>query len=54
MGTLLDQLLGRMWKPGWDKPRNKSPRAHRHAVKQKGAHPSVQRRLQAHKSSVEP
>jgi len=52
--TLLDRLLGRMWKPGWDKTRNKSPRPHRHATKQKGAHNSVQRRLQAHKSSVEP
>ena len=52
--ALLDRLLGRMWNPGWDKTRNKSPRAHRHAAKQKGAHTSVQRRLQAHKSSVEP
>jgi hypothetical protein len=52
--TLLDRLLGRMWKPGWDKTRNKSPRAHRHAAKQKGAHTSVQRRLQAHKSRGEP
>ncbi len=52
--TLLDRLLGRMWKPGWDKTRDKSPRAHPHAAKQKGAHTSVQRRLQAHKSSVEP
>lgn len=52
--TLLDRLLGRMWKPGWDKTRNTSPRAHRHAAKQKGAHTSVQRRLQAHKSRVEP
>ena len=51
---LLDQLLGRMWKPGWDKTRNKSPRANHHAAKQKGAHTSVQRRLQAHKSKVEP
>lgn len=52
--TLLDRLLGRMWKPGWDKTRDKSPRAHRHAAKQKGAHTSVQRRLKAHKSNVEP
>lgn len=54
VGTLLDRLLGRMWKPGWDKTRNTSPRAHRHAAKQKGAHTSVQRRLKAHKSNVEP
>ena len=47
---LLDQLLGTMWKPGWDKTRNKSPRANRHAAKQKGAHTSVQHRLQAHKA----
>ena len=52
--TLLDRLLGRMWKPGWDKTRNKSPRAHRHVAKQKGAHTSVQRRIQAHESSDEP
>jgi len=49
---LLNRLLGRMWKPGWDKTRNKSPRAHRHAAKQKGAHTSVQRRRQAQKSKV--
>jgi hypothetical protein len=54
VGKLLDQLLGRMWKPGWDKTRNKSPRIHRHAAKQKGAHTSVQRRRQAHKSNIEP
>lgn len=47
---LLDRLLGRMWKPGWDKTRNKSPRANHHAAKQKGAHTSVQRRRQAQKS----
>lgn len=52
--TLLGRLLGRMWKPGWDKTRDKSPRTHRHAAKQKGAHTSVQRRLQAHKSDAEP
>jgi len=50
--TLLDRLLGRMWKPGWDKTRNKSPRAHRRVAKQKGAHTSVQRRLQAHGRAV--
>jgi len=44
--------LGEMWKPGWDKTRNKSPRAHQHAAKQKGAHTSVQRRLQIQKSKV--
>jgi len=49
---LLDRLLGRMWKPGWDKTRNKSPRASRHAAKQKGAHTSVQRRRQARKAKV--
>lgn len=49
---LLDQLLGGMWKPGWDKTRNKSPRANHHAAKQKGAHTSVQRRRQAQKSKV--
>ena len=54
VGKLLDRLLRRMWKPGWDKTRNKSPRAHRHAAKQKGAHTSVQRRLQAHKSNGDP
>jgi hypothetical protein len=53
VGKLLDQLLGRMWKPGWDKTRNKSPRVHRHAAKQKGAHTSVQRRRQAKKSNIE-
>jgi hypothetical protein len=52
--ALLDQLLGTMWKPGWDKTRNKSPRAHTHAAKQKGAHTSVQRRRQAQKSDVDP
>jgi hypothetical protein len=52
--TLLDRLLGRMWKPGWDKTRNTSPRPHRRAAKQKGAHTSVQRRLQAHEPSHEP
>jgi hypothetical protein len=51
---LLDQLLGTMWKPGWDKTRNKSPRPHHHAAKQKGAHTSVQRRRQAHKSNGTP
>jgi len=49
---LLDQLLGQVWKPGWDKTRNKSPRANRHAAKQKGAHTSVQRRRQTQKSKV--
>ncbi len=49
---LLDRLLGTMWKPGWDKTRNKSPRANRHAAKQKGAHTSVQRRRQAQKSKA--
>jgi len=49
---LLDRLLGRMWKPGWDKTRNKSPRTNRHAAKQKGAHTSVQRRRQARKAKV--
>jgi hypothetical protein len=48
--TLLDQLLGRMWKPGWDK----TPRTHHHATEQKGAHTSVQRRIQAQKSNVDP
>src|SRR4029077_3805467 len=24
LGTLLDQILGKMWKPGWDKTRNQS------------------------------
>src|SRR5829696_2411470 len=52
--ALLDRLLGRTWKPGWDKTRNTSPRAHGHVAKQKGAHTSVQRRLQAHKSRAEP
>jgi len=52
--ALLDRLLGRTWKPGWDKTRNKSPRPHQHAAKQKGAHTSVQRRIQAHESSDEP
>jgi len=47
---LLDRLLGELWKPGWDKTRNTSPRAHRHDAKQKGAHTSVQRRRQAQKS----
>ena len=42
---LLDQLLGKMWKPGWDKTRNKSPRANRHAAKQKGAHTWADRKL---------
>ena len=51
---LLDQLLGKMWKPGWDKTRNKSPRVHRHAAKQKGAHTSVQRRRHAKKSNGDP
>jgi hypothetical protein len=51
---LLDQLLGTMWKPGWDKTRNKSPRPHHHAAKQKGAHTSVQRCRQAHKSNGTP
>ncbi len=46
---LLDRLLGTMWKPGWDKTRNKSPRANGHAAKQKGAHTSVQRRRLAQK-----
>ena len=50
--TLLDELVGTMWKPGWDKTRNKSPRANRHAAKQKGAHTSVQRRRQAQKSKA--
>ncbi len=50
--TLLDQLLGTMWKPGWDKTRNESPRANHHAAKQKGAHTSVQRRRQAQKSKA--
>jgi Transposase DDE domain len=54
LGTLLDQLLGTMWKPGWDKTRNKTPRAHPHATKQKGAHTSVQRRLQARKPNTDP
>jgi hypothetical protein len=54
VGKLLDQLLGKMWKPGWDKTRNKTPRVQRHAAKQKGAHTSVQRRRQAHKSNVTP
>ncbi|AWM35702.1 IS4/IS5 family transposase [Gemmata obscuriglobus] len=54
VGTLLDQLLGTMWKPGWDKTRNKAPRAHPHAAKQKGAHTSVQRRRQAHKPNEDP
>jgi hypothetical protein len=54
MGTLLDQLLGNMWKPGWDKTRNKTPRTHPHAAKQKGAHTSVQRRLQAQKPNADP
>lgn len=54
VGKLLDQLLGKMWKPGWDKTRNKSPRVHRHAAKQKGAHTSVQRRRQAKKSNGDP
>jgi hypothetical protein len=54
VGKLLDQLLGKMWKPGWDKTRNKSPRVHRHAAKQKGAHTSVQRRRQAKKSKGDP
>jgi IS4 transposase len=47
---LLDRLSDRMWKPGWDKTRNKSPRTNGHAAKQKGAHTSVQRRRQAQKS----
>jgi hypothetical protein len=54
MKALLEQLLGTMWKPGWDKTRNKLPRAHRHAAKQKGAHTSVQRRRQAHAANVDP
>jgi hypothetical protein len=54
LGQLLDPLLGRMWKPGWDKTRNTSPRPHPHAKKQKGAHTSVQRRLQAYKSNGDP
>lgn len=54
LGVLLDRLLGSMWKPGWEKTRNKSPRASRHAAKQKGAHTSVHRRLKAHKSSADP
>ena len=49
---LLDRLLGTMWKSGWDKTRNKSPRANRHAAKQNGAHTSVQRRRQAQKSKA--
>jgi hypothetical protein len=53
VGRLLDQLLGKMWKPGWDKTRNKTPRTHRHAAKQKGAHTSVQRRRQAKKSNID-
>lgn len=52
LGQLLERLLGQMWKPGWDKTRNKSPRANHHTAKQKGAHTSVQRRLQAQKSKV--
>ena len=48
----LGRLLGTMWKPGWDKTRNTSPRPHPHAAKQKGAHTSVQRRLQIQKSKV--
>jgi hypothetical protein len=51
---LLDRLLGKMWKPGWDKTRNKSPRTRRHAAKQKGAHTSVQRRRQAKKANGDP
>ena len=54
LGTLLDQLLGTLWKPGWDKTRNKTPRTHPHAAKQKGAHTSVQRRLQAQKPDADP
>lgn len=54
LGELLDRLLGAMWKPGWEKTRNKSPRSHRVAAKRKGAHTSVERRRQARKTSPGP
>lgn len=54
LGKLLEELLGPLWKPGWDKTRNKSPRAPHHAAKRKGAHTSVQRRLQSQKSNANP
>jgi len=54
LGKLLEELLGSLWKPGWDKTRNKSPRAPHHAAKRKGAHTSVQRRRQAQKSNIAP
>lgn len=48
MVKLLGDLLGRPWKPGWRKTRNKVPRTRGHAAKQRGAHTSVQRRRQSY------
>lgn len=51
---LLKELLGEMWKPGWKKTRNKSPRTRGHTAKQNGAHTSVHRRRQAAKPKADP
>lgn len=51
IGELLNRLLADVWKAGWTKTRNKTPRTYRLPTKRNGAHDSVQRRRNAAKRS---